>query len=236
MKELAASPQKIPVSGALALLRTDARTQGPRLFNQHCASCHDYSGPACGITRPEKPTAADLYGFAGRDWLTEFMQVKGFISPKYFGNTKFTPKNKSKMYEFLKETFADYEAKEKQQIIQALSQEAGLKSSSDADADDKTRGDAGYKLIKENCSGCHAFHAKRGDDGKGPDLTGYGSRDWLIGLVGNPAHERFYGKGNDRMPAYAESAAEPKKNILSQQEMEMLADWLRGEWYETDAN
>ena len=44
VKELAESPQKIPVSGALTLLRTDAKTQGPRLFNQHCASCHDFSG------------------------------------------------------------------------------------------------------------------------------------------------------------------------------------------------
>ena len=40
------------------------------------------------------------------------------------------------MYGFIKETFADFEAKEKQQIIQALSHEAGLKSQRDADARD----------------------------------------------------------------------------------------------------
>src|SRR5208337_3856481 len=103
----------------------------------HCASCHDYSGPASGVVRPEKPTASDLRGFASREWLTEFMTVKGFTSPKFFGNTKFNPKQKSKMYEFLKETFADYDIKEKQQIIQALSHEAGLKSQADADSRDK---------------------------------------------------------------------------------------------------
>ena len=103
VKELAESPQKIPVGGALALLRGDAKTQGPRLFNQHCASCHDYSGrDRCGITRPDKPTAADLYGFAGRKWLTGFLAVNGITSPKYFGNTKF---KKKKMYGFIKETF-----------------------------------------------------------------------------------------------------------------------------------
>ena len=81
MKELAQSPQKIPVSGALTLLRIDAKTQGPRLFNQHCASCHDYSGQALvGIARPEKQTATDLYGYGGREWLTEFLQVKGISS------------------------------------------------------------------------------------------------------------------------------------------------------------
>ena len=66
---------------------------------------------------------------------------------------------------------------------------------------------------------------------KGPDLTGYGSRDWLIGIIGNPAHKRFYGKENDRMPAYAESATDAKKNVLSQQDLELLVDWMRGEWY-----
>ena len=73
------------------------------MFNQHCASCHDYSGQAlAGITRPEKPTATDLYGYASREWLTEFLKVKGISSPKFFGNTKFKQK---KMYGFIKETF-----------------------------------------------------------------------------------------------------------------------------------
>ena len=36
------------------------------------------------------------------------------------------------------------------------------------------------------------------------------------------------------MPAFAESAADAKKNVLSQQELELLADWLRGEWYEAE--
>ena len=28
--------------------------------------------------------------------------------------------------------------------------------------------------------------------------------------------------------------ADPKKNVMSQHDMELLADWLRGEWYEAD--
>ena len=93
----------------------------------------------------------------------------------------------------------------------------------------------GRTLITENCTDCHAFHGEsKGTGAKGPDLTGYGSRDWLIGIVGNPAHKRFYGKENDRMPAYAESSTDAKKNVLSQQELELLVDWLRGEWYEPE--
>jgi hypothetical protein len=39
-------------------------------------------------------------------------------------------------------------------------------------------------------------------------------------------HERFYGRRNDRMPAFE------KDQILDAQAMGLLADWLRGEWYE----
>ncbi len=220
---------RIPPGGARTLLRDDAKTQGPRLFNQYCASCHDFSG-AAGITRPEKPTAADLAGFADRKWLKEFLTVNGIGGAKYFGNTKF---KRGKMYEFVKETFADYEDKEKAQIIAALSHEAELKSQSAADADSKADIAAGVKLIAENCTECHVFHGpdKRAN-AKGPDLTGYGSRAWLIGMIGNPAHKTYYGKSNDRMPAFAESAADAKKNALSQHDLELLADWLRREWYE----
>ena len=137
------------------------------------------------------------------------------------------------MYGFIKETFADYGAKDQQQIIEALSHEAGLTSQRDADARDAANIAAGKKLMAENCTECHAFQGKDTVPGeRGPDLTGYGSRGWLIGLISDPAHKRFYGKENDRMPAFAESPANAKKNILSQQEFELLADWLRGEWYE----
>ncbi|MEI8371979.1 MAG: cytochrome b N-terminal domain-containing protein [Planctomycetota bacterium] len=233
VKELAESPQKIPASGAGTLLRMDAMTQGPRIFNQYCANCHDFSGLAIvGINRPEKPTAPDLYGFASRKWLTDFMQVKGISSPRFFGNTKFKQK---KMYGFIKETFAELDVKEQQQIIQALSHEAALKLPSDADRRDLANSTAGKNLITENCTDCHTFHSPhKGTGARGPDLTGYGSRDWLIGIVGNSAHTRFYGKENDRMPVYVESATDTKKNVLSQQELELLVDWLRGEWYEPE--
>ena len=33
-------------------------------------------------------------------------------------------------------------------------------------------------------------------------VFGYGSREWMMGIVHNPEHERFYGSKNDRMPAF----------------------------------
>jgi mono/diheme cytochrome c family protein len=72
------------------------------------------------------------------------------------------------------------------------------------------------------CTECHQFR-KKDEDATAPDLTGYGSREWLIGIIANPKHERFYGTRNDRMPAFGE------EKILDARSIELLADWLRGE-------
>ena len=53
-------------------------------------------------------------------------------------------------------------------------------------------------------------------------LTGWGSREWTIGIIHNPADKKFYGKRNDRMQAFGE------KGELNRRQIEMLADWLRG--------
>lgn len=79
--ELASGPDKIPVDGAVSLLRRDPFTQGPRLFAQHCAACHRYNGHTGRGTvvmemNAEKvpvigaPTAADLGNFGKREWMT----------------------------------------------------------------------------------------------------------------------------------------------------------------------
>ena len=131
---------RIPASGARSLLQDDPKTQGPRLFNRNCASCHDYSGPAeYGVVRPEKgkATAADLNGFSGREWLSEFLTVKGIGSDKFFGMTKF---RRAKMYGFVKETFTDYDDDEKKQIIAALAHEAQLRRDKPAAEKDVTAG------------------------------------------------------------------------------------------------
>ena len=58
--------------------------------------------------------------------------------------------------------------------------------------------------------------------GKGPDLTGWASREWTIEFIKNPAHQRFYGRRNDRMPAYGE------RQELTDRQIEMITDLLRG--------
>ena len=96
----------------------------------------------------------------------------------------------------------------------------------------KTLIDEGKKVLAsdEKCAGCHKF-GDAGSLGTAPDLTGYGSEEWLRELIANPAHERFYADQNDRMPAFAKDRANPKNNQLSPKELDMLVKWLRGDWY-----
>lgn len=74
-RELASGPDRIPVDGAVELLRRDPYTQGPRLFAKHCSSCHRFNGhDGRGALVSDQgkvalPTAADLGNFASRDWM-----------------------------------------------------------------------------------------------------------------------------------------------------------------------
>ncbi len=233
----------IPPTGALALLWDDPKTQGPKLFKQHCASCHDYNGGPAPILS-EKPSAPDLYGLASVPWLTGFLDRKQLTfnppaeelsptnRPKYFGNTKFRD---GKMAAFLRddlpEVLKDIDDGPAQfkKLIEARAAEASAKPGHKPPEDVL----ALFEDFTCTSSGCHHFHGQ-GQLGTAPDLTGYGSREWLIGIISDPAHKRFYGARNDRMPSYA-PAGQPDQHILTPRQVEMLADWLRGQWYEPAA-
>lgn len=229
--ELAQSPTGIPATGAVNLLRNDPLTQGPKIFAKSCASCHRYDGhDGTGKAVAEAPGAADLKGFASREWITGFMDPERIATAHYYGGTKF---KEGKMVRYVKKDVAQYPANKKadlQKVVLALSAEAGLKSQRAMDATDATAITEGRKLLSGSigCTDCHQFH-RPDEDASGPDLTGYGSRAWLIAIISNPKHNRFYGKRNDRMPAFAE------EKVLDEQSIGLVTDWLRGEWHEARA-
>ena len=221
IKEMAS--RGIPPEGALALL------QGPKLFAQHCASCHTYGGENGLGNKVEDSSAPDLKGFASREYITDLLHPDRFNSTKFFGNTAHA--KKSKMQEFLEEEFDGIDddqalRKEVDQLIKAISAEAKLPSQVKLDAADKADIEAGRELFFEDgfsCVDCHGLGDWNSDDYSAPDLTGYGSRKWLLDIMDDPAHERFYGSKNDRMPAFG------KDEKLTRKQMEQIADWLRGE-------
>jgi len=227
--ELAESPDGIPPTGAVTLLRNDAFTQGPKLFAKNCASCHRYDGhDGLGGQPKDPPAAADLKGFGSRAWIAGLLDPAQIKTPRYFGGSKL--KN-GKMAKFVQEDVPSFSASAKTdltQAIAALSAEARLKAQRKLDQDESLIAAGSKALIGGtlSCMDCHKFHDSGEEFGTAPDLTGYASRDWLVALISNPAHVRFYGERNDRMPAFGE------EKQLTAQEIGLVADWLRGEWYQ----
>ena len=216
----------IPVSGAATLLREDPYTQGPRVFARNCASCHRYDGhDGLGLVTTNAPSAPDLKGFASREWIAGLLDPARVSNSNYFGGTKFAD---GKMAKWVKKNMPKASPEQARQVVAALSAEAQLKTQRDLDTRDTALIATGRALIigdDINCTECHAF-LKPDEDASAPDLTGYGSRQWTIDFINNPAHVRFYGRRNDRMPAFG------VEKMLDAKSIEMVVDWLRGDWFE----
>jgi ubiquinol-cytochrome c reductase cytochrome b subunit len=246
--ELASSPSGIPPNGALWMLRDDAKTQGPKLFRQHCASCHSHyvvNGTPADLSQEivaEHPTASNLWGFGSSEWVLGMLNPREIVGPHYFGNTTL---RQGDMATWVADTLgpdatADLDdnkraeqRKRVENVTFALAAEAGQNVGTIADLDERVA--AGRTAIVDgfSCVECHKFHDD-GELGLAPDLTGYASAAWLRAFISNPEHERFYPDTNDRMPAFAESD-DPAASRLSPQELDLLVAWLRGEWYEPAA-
>ena len=243
---------------AAGLQTHDPETQGPRIFRRNCASCHSYldehgkgiSGPEPLKTESGEPSpvpngAPNLYGFASRGWLTRLLSPddkRGIASADFFGRSAHGQKDEEGkfkaggMVEFVHDNLSAEKLKDGgdealRDVVAALSAEAGLfaQQSADKKSDEEKQLDRGRVALvnKFSCTDCHKFRDS-GELGTAPDLTGYGSAEWIVGMISNPQHERFYRAGNDRMPGFAASD-DPLKNQLTPRELDMLARWLRGD-------
>ncbi len=109
MVELARSPARIPPEGALALIYDDPYLQGPKLFKQNCAGCHNFeshevddfiawdksltkrenksideASPWPAIINP-KPSAPNLYGVGSYQRIVGFLSKQMITTRHYFG-------------------------------------------------------------------------------------------------------------------------------------------------------
>jgi ubiquinol-cytochrome c reductase cytochrome b subunit len=224
VQTMAADAGGLPPGGARAMMASSSALQGPKLFAQHCAGCHRYNGHN-GLGEPllDPPTAPDLYQFASRDWLAGLLDPETVDGPRYFGGTRFKT---GKMVRFVKRDVAEFDEEllgMLRKVVVALSAEAELPGQVELDRDAAEEVKEGRVLLDDldmRCSECHRFH-EYGEETSGPDLTGYGSRDWTIAFVRDASHQRFYGERNDRMPRFG------AENLLTDQEIELIVDWLR---------
>jgi ubiquinol-cytochrome c reductase cytochrome b subunit len=218
-----ANAEGIPPLGAVSLLRGDWQNQGRRLFSAHCASCHRYNGhDGRGYPVDEPQSAADLAGFASTAWVTELLNYDHYVSDKYFGGTKFKD---GTMARKVLAKYTDEENKLLPDIARLLADEANLPYEKKLDEDKRDEllalfyNDDLHFEDGRACIDCHDIDSE--DEGSAPDLTGYGSREWLIAFIENPEDSRFYGKKNDRMPCYG------RDEKLKPEEIETLVDWIR---------
>ena len=246
----------IPPTGALSQMRNDPKTRGPRLFKQYCASCHDHTDAEGNGIAADEPSAPNLHSFASRAWLEGLLDPEKIKSHEYFGGTKHIDGD---MVSFVDDELSDPSDDDKEKLMQAivaLSAEAQLGYQSEADASAKENGtiEAGNEALvdhafndSQTCADCHRISGGDDPDAGAPDLTGYGSRQWLLDFISDPGKSRFYGDNNDRMPAFAVHGvnrspasrgealvdkAATKNRIPSRRDLELIVDWIRRDWYE----
>ena len=213
----------IPRDGAVALLNQDPATVGPRLFAQHCASCHRYGGhDGLGVVSAEAPSAPDLRGFGSAVWLRGLLNTEQITNGLYYGGTKFRT---GKMARYVQEKLPALKAKDPAamaSMIEAVVAEADLPANRAGLAARTPQIEAGRVHVSTTfgCTDCHAFR-KADEDATAPTLTGWGSRAWMVRLISDPTHADFYGKRNDRMPSYL------KDGRLSEREIGLIVDWIR---------
>jgi ubiquinol-cytochrome c reductase cytochrome b subunit len=241
VRELALSPSGIPPTGAGTLLHNDPKTVGPQLFKQYCISCHSYSDAKnVGLApmpareagaEPIDTGGSNLFGFASRSWFAGLFDPAQIDGPRYFGDTAH---REGDMVGWVKEhvpAMKEAERAELDQAVMALVAEAAVPAEQTMNLPQVQMVVQGRLAIQGEtlaCTECHKYH-DAGELGAAPDLTGYGSRQWLIDFISNPGDPRFYGD-NHHMPVFG--AVGDKAGQLSPAQIEMLADWLRGQWYE----
>ncbi len=198
----------IPIEGAREMLRRDPLTRGAKRFEANCAGCHSYTPAdknAVAFNDPKaKFSAADLGDYASEAWIRGLLKNPG--DDKYFGRTELggmkswrksidreraiaMKKDEAAAVKLIAQEDADFDA-----LAKFLAQQSRPVKDRDARLDD-----ASIKLFATHCSDCHMFRKDGGT--KGPNLTDYGSQDWIRLMIAAPYHESRYGERN-RMPAF----------------------------------
>lgn len=202
---------------------------------------------------PESPdySAPNLYKSISAEWIEGYLDLEKLQSDDYFGKTAF---RRGSMYEYLKEQLP--EIAETQNDLIAIAEEEG-EPTDEVTADVMIKAvvkmlhnESKLTTIREkvgneypglsakeltywegellDCTQCHKFYSDTRPKKAGPDLRGYMSKDWLIGIISNPADPKYYGSDNDRMPAYYPNEEDA---LMTKEQIEILADWLHGKWY-----
>ncbi|MDA0836017.1 MAG: cytochrome b N-terminal domain-containing protein [Planctomycetota bacterium] len=258
INELASSPTKIPVEGAVSLLRNDPLTQGPRIFKKACSSCHRHNGKdglgfdvmevVEGNEVPALETAADLGTFGSREWVVSLLTVY----PDRFAPLKNLKDENGESIgaRFLEGDMASFcidnrdalLAPENKESLEAIVEFVVAQSNRDftppvnADLVKAGRGIFETGTLKKgviaDCMSCHSMHARGEEAALSED--GYGPD--LTGYASAEWLKSFISDpgaeqhygDNNLMPAYGEK--------LSEKELDLLVRWMVGDYYHAEGS
>ncbi|MEX2286363.1 MAG: cytochrome b N-terminal domain-containing protein [Planctomycetaceae bacterium] len=236
--ELIRGQAGISAAGARELLRSDPKTHGPKVFAQQCAHCHRFDGHDGTETIPTSPaTASDLNKFGTREWIRGF--IENPAGPHYFGPTanasikgepvatRFT---EGEMANWAKENVPKMQQQELDGVVEFLVAQG---KRADIDPVNEELAAIGRNFFAKGsdnasaCADCHHINvngeALGEPGGDAPELTGYGSAEWLRDFVLHPGAENHYGQRN---------AMRPFAGQISDKDFNLVTNWLRHNWYE----
>ena len=184
----------IPPAGPLELLRRDPLTRGPDVYAQHCTKCHVLHGEG-------ERDAPDHTGFGSREWILGMVHSPN--DDHYFGKTDIDDmKPMTKLGEDKLKAVTEF--------LYSLGNEP------QDPPFDKALAQQGEAVFKDKCMDCHVYEGDGAFVLDGPDMTGYGSRTWLVHQIEDA--EQHYGDLND-MPKFDDD--------LDANDIAMVAAYLR---------
>ncbi|HET8935701.1 MAG TPA: cytochrome b N-terminal domain-containing protein, partial [Polyangiales bacterium] len=197
-RAIALAGNGIPPLGPIEMLRLDPETRGPDVYAQNCTKCHVLNH----VGEYDAPVHT---GFGSRAWIAGMLHDPQ--DDRYFGRTEIDD---------MKSMDDKLGGEQKRAVIEFVYAEGS--EAEDANAPDKTLVEQGAEVFKDKCMDCHLYKGNGADTFDGPDMTGYGSREWLAKQIAKP--ESIYGELN-KMPAFADD--------ISESDIQMLAIYLRGQ-------
>jgi ubiquinol-cytochrome c reductase cytochrome b subunit len=248
----------IPASGALSLLKEDARVQGPKLFKRHCSSCHRYNGHN-GLgsivmkdieenghkKQIEEPaTAADLGNFGSREWITSVLtNYHETFAPLKNAGEKGEKFLEGEMASWVKDNAESLKKPENADSLKALVEFLAAQGErAELGTFDESLVAAGKAIfsngklasgsLTSNCSDCHAMKAVGGEDsisdGAGP---GYPS---LTGYASKKWVTEFVkNPGHDSFYGSERNLMPAFGEKMSEKELKFLIDWMMGEYFKS---
>lgn len=188
LRYAAVEPWGIDETGRIVLF------EGKQVFRrERCTECHEVDGEG-------SEDGPSMTGYLSRAWIRRFLENPD--DPKHFGGTEL----EGMMPE------PGIEGPELDALVEYV---ASLSGGPYTPGLDHARVAKGAKVfVDSECGACHPAGDKPGD---GPNLKGYGSAEWLVGLLRNPSSPAHYGENGGGMPTFGH---------LTRSERDYLIAWL----------